>query len=194
MKFFLISLVIGMLASTQVVAQESGWMLRARAVQMKMEDNGTSGLGWSAEHKSLSAVDVSYFLNKNVAVELLWLPSQTHAVTAAGVSKGSFAASPHALVLQYHLIDWSRVQPYLGAGINNTQYSSGNFTGGETVDRSSWGVALQVGANFPIDKNWSVNIDMKKLYSQTDIESAGVHQGTLKLNPTLTGLGVGYRF
>ena len=194
MEKVLISLAIGMLASAQVVAQESGWMLRARAVQMNMEDNGTSGFGWSAEKKSLTAVDVSYFLNKNVAVELLWLPSQTHAVNAAGVSKGSFAASPHALVLQYHLTDWSRVQPYLGGGINNTQYSSANFTGGETVDRSSWGVALQMGANFPIDKNWSVNIDMKKLYSQTDIESSGVHQGTLKLNPTFTGLGVGYRF
>jgi outer membrane protein len=194
MKKVLISLAIGLLAATQVVAQESGWMLRARALQMKMQDNGASGLGWTAENKSLSAVDVSYFLNKNVAVELLWVPSQTHAVTAAGVSKGSFVASPHALILQYHLTDWSRVQPYLGAGINNTQYSSANFTGGETVDRSSWGVALQVGANFPIDKNWSVNIDMKKLYSQTDIESVGVHQGTLKLNPTVTGLGVGYRF
>ena len=194
MKKLLLLSIVGLLVSAGVAAQESGWMLRARAVQVKMEDNGTSGLGWTAENKSLMALDVSYFLNKNVAVELLWPSTQTHAVTAAGVNKGSFAVSPHALVLQYHLTDWPRIQPYLGAGINNTQYSSANFTGNETVDRSSWGAALQIGANFPVDKNWSINVDMKKLYSQTDIESSGVHQGTLKLNPTLMGVGVGYRF
>ena len=195
MKKVLISLAVGLLAASHVAAQESGWMLRARAVQVKMQDNDTSGLGWSAENKSLMAVDVSYFLNKNVAVELLWLPAQNHAVTSAGVNKGTFAVSPHALVLQYHLTDWARVQPYLGAGINNTQYSSANFTGNQVVDRSSWGAVLQMGANFPIDKNWSINVDMKKLYSQTDIESsAGATLGTLKRNPILTGVGVGYRF
>ena len=194
MKKVLISVAVSLLTIGHVAAQESGWMLRARAVQVKMQDNGTSGLGWTAENKSLIAVDASYFLNKNIAVELLWLPSQTHAVKTAAASQGTFSVSPHALVLQYHLTDWARVQPYWGAGINNTQYSSANFTGSKTVDRSSWGAALQIGANFPIDKNWSINVDMKKLYSQTDIESAGVQQGTLKLNPTLTGLGVGYRF
>ena len=195
MKKVLISLVLGVLTTSHVAAQESGWMLRARAVHMKMQDNGTSGLGWTAENKSLTAMDVSYFLNKNVAVELLWLPAQTHGVTSAGVNQGSFSASPHALVLQYHLTDWARVQPYLGAGINNTQYSSASFSSGQSVDRSSWGAALQIGANFPIDKNWSVNLDMKRLYSQTDIESgARAHLGTLKLNPTLTGVGMAYRF
>lgn len=195
MKKVLISLALGVLATSHGAAQESGWMLRARAVHMKMQDNGTSGLGWTAENKSLTALDASYFLNKNVAVELLWLPVQTHAVTSVGVKQGSFSASPHALVLQYHFTDWARVQPYFGAGINNTPYSSASFGRGQWVDRSSWGAALQIGANFPIDKHWSVNLDMKKLYSQTDIESsAGAHLGTLKLNPTLTGVGVGYRF
>lgn len=194
MKKVWISLLMAMLTTGHVVAQEGGWMLRARAVQMKMEDNGASGLGWNAENKSFVAVDASYFLNKNLAVELLWPASQNHAVTTAGVKQGTFSVSPHALMLQYHFTGWSCVQPYLGAGINNTQYSDASFTGGQTVDRSSWGAALQIGANFPIDKNWSINVDMKKLYSQTDIESAGVQQGTLKLNPTLTGVGVGYRF
>jgi len=194
MRHVWISLALGLLAAGHVSAQESGWMVRARAVQMKMQDNSGANFNWTAENKSLTAVDVSYFLNKNVAVEVVWLPSQTTAVTSAGTNKGAFAQSPHALVLQYHFTDWARVQPYLGAGLNNTLYSSANFLGGETVDRSSFGAALQIGANFPIDKNWSINVDMKKLYSQTDIENAGVHQGTLKLNPTFTGLGVGYRF
>jgi outer membrane protein len=194
MKHLLIFLAFGLWATGHVSAQESGWMVRARAVQMKMQDNSGTSFNWTAENKSLTALDVSYFLNKNVAVEVVWLPSQTTAVTSAGSLKGAFTQSPHALILQYHVTDWARVQPYVGAGLNNTVYSSANFTGGETVDRSSFGAALQVGVNVPLDKNWSINFDMKKLYSQTDIENAGVHQGTLKLNPTFTGVGVGYRF
>jgi len=195
MNKFLVAWVLGVFGVGSVAAQESGWMLRARAVQVKMQDNTGASFNWTAENKSLVALDASYFLNKNVAVELFWPSSQTHGVTSAGTNQGGFAISPHALVLQYHLTDWARVQPYFGAGINNTQYSSANFTNNQKVDRSSWGAALQVGANFPIDKNWSINIDMKKLYSQTDVESsAGAQLGTLKLNPMLTGVGVGYRF
>ena len=194
MKKILAMWVLALVGMGHVAAQESGWMVRARAVQMKMQDNAGANFDWTSENKSFAALDVSYFLNKNVAVEVVWLPSQTTSVTSAGANKGSFTQSPHALVLQYHFTDWARVQPYLGAGLNNTLYSSANFSGGETVDRSSFGAALQIGANFPVDKNWSVNVDMKKLYSQTDIERAGVQQGTIKLNPTFTGVGVGYRF
>ncbi len=194
MKQVLFSVIAVLLATSEVAAQESGWLLRARTLHVTMQDNGGAGLGWTAENKSLMAVDVSYFLNKNVAVELFWPASQSHAVTSSNANKGAFTASPHALVLQYHWTDWAQVQPYLGVGLNNTQYSSARFVGGQTVDRSSWGAALQAGANFPIDKNWSINLDMKKLYSQTDVETSGVHQGTLKLNPTYKGIGLGYRF
>lgn len=195
MNKFLAAWVLGVFTCGAAVAQESGWMLRARAVQVKMQDNTGASFNWTAENKSLVALDASYFLNKNVAVELLWPSSQTHAVTSAGANQGAFSVSPHALVLQYHVTDWARVQPYVGAGINNTQYGSANFSSNQKVDRSSWGAALQVGVNFPIDKNWLINIDMKKIYSQTDVESsAGSQLGTLKLNPTLTGVGVGYRF
>ena len=197
MKKVWMLLILCMYVASSALAQESGWMLRARALNMKSQNNTGANFDWTAENKSLLALDASYFLNKNVAVELLWLPSQNQAVTSAsaGSNPGSFSVSPHALLLQYHWSDWSRVQPYLGAGINNTQYSGANFTNNQTVDRSSWGAALQVGANFPLDKKWSINVDMKRIYSQTNIDgSNGALLGTFKLNPTLTGLGVGYRF
>jgi len=45
MKKTLMWMTLGLLAAGAVMAQESGWMLRARAVQMKMEDNGTNWPG-----------------------------------------------------------------------------------------------------------------------------------------------------
>ena len=43
-------------------------------------------------------------------------------------------------------------------------------------------------------KNWSLNIDVKKVYLKTNVYANGVSAGTLKVDPTLFGVGVGYRY
>jgi outer membrane protein len=53
---------------------------------------------------------------------------------------------------------------------------------------------LQAGVDFPIDKNLSFNIDFKKVNLKTDVYVGGVNKGVLKLDPTLIGVGLGYRF
>jgi outer membrane protein len=40
----------------------------------------------------------------------------------------------------------------------------------------------------------SLNIDVKKVYLKTHVYAGGVDAGTLKLDPVLLGVGVGYRF
>jgi outer membrane protein len=51
-----------------------------------------------------------------------------------------------------------------------------------------------LGADIPLDKNWSVNLDVKKAYIRTDVYSAGSSVGRLKVDPLLYAVGVGYRF
>jgi outer membrane protein len=48
--------------------------------------------------------------------------------------------------------------------------------------------------DFPLDKNWSLNFDVKKVYIRSNVFVGGVNQGTLKLDPLLVGVGLGYRF
>jgi outer membrane protein len=46
-----------------------------------------------------------------------------------------------------------------------------------------------------LTKQVSLNFDVKKVYIKTDVyTAAGVNAGTLKLDPVLVGVGVGYRF
>jgi outer membrane protein len=40
----------------------------------------------------------------------------------------------------------------------------------------------------------SLNFDVKKVYLKTNVYLNGVDKGTLKLDPVLVGVGVGYRF
>jgi outer membrane protein len=51
-----------------------------------------------------------------------------------------------------------------------------------------------VGFDYALDKNWSINFDVKKVYMKTDVSLAGQKIGDLKIDPVLVGVGVGYRF
>jgi outer membrane protein len=68
------------------------------------------------------------------------------------------------------------------------------LNGGANINSNSWGAALQAGIDMPIDKNLSFNIDVKKVNLKTDVFVGGDNKGVLKVDPTLIGVGLGYRF
>lgn len=179
-----------------VQAQESPWMVRFRATHLDMA-NKTTGtvatLGVNANDKTIPEVDVTYFFNKNVAAELILTVPQKQTVYAGTAALGTFKHLPPTLLAQYHFTDFNGFKPYVGAGINYTKISSVNMPG-YSLDSHSWGGALQAGVDIPLDKNWSLNFDVKKIYIKTDVYSGGSNAGTLKLNPVAASVGIGYRF
>jgi outer membrane protein len=178
-----------------VQAQETPWMVRARAVHLDMSNHDSTGLGLSVNNKTIPEVDVSYFFSPNVAAELILTVPQKQTVSSNGTSIGSFKHLPPTLLMQYHFTGLNGYKPYVGAGINYTDISKVNLLGGvATLDKDSWGGALQAGVDIPLDKNWSLNFDVKKVYIKTHVYAAGVNAGTLKLDPVMVGAGVGYRF
>lgn len=198
MKKIIIAATVGLLIAGQVAAQEGPWLLRARAVSLNMtNDNTTSVAGLGASNKTIPEVDVSYFLNKNVAAELiLTVPQQTHVVSAGG-DVGTFKALPPTLTMQYHFTDLKGYKPYVGAGVNFTKITHVNLASGTySLDNHSYGFAVQAGVDVPLTKQLSLNFDVKKVQIQTDVYVAatGAKAGTLKLDPTLIGVGIGYRF
>lgn len=178
-----------------VQAQETPWMVRARAVHLDMSNQDSTGLGLSVNNKTIPEVDVSYFFSPNVAAELILTVPQKQTVYSNGTSIGTFKHLPPTLLMHYHFTGLNGYKPYVGAGINYTDISKVNLLGGvATLDSHSWGGALQAGVDIPLDKNWSLNFDVKKVYIKTDVYAAGVNAGTLKLDPVLVGAGIGYRF
>jgi outer membrane protein len=175
-------------------AQETPWMVRAHAVHLDMANKDSTGLGLSADNKTIPAVDVSYFFAPNIATELILTVPQKQTVSSNGTSIGTFKHLPPTLLLQYHFTGVNGYKPYVGAGINYTDISKVSLPTGVTLDSHSWGGALQVGVDIPLDKHWSINFDVKKVYIKTDVYSTGTSIGTLKLDPMLVGAGVGYRF
>lgn len=196
MKKILIAAAVGMLVAGQVAAQESPWLVRARAVNMHMtNENSTPVGGLGVSNKAIPEVDVSYFFNKNVAAELiLTVPQQMQVVHATG-DVGTFKALPPTLTLQYHFTNFNGYKPYVGAGLNFTKITKVSL-GDYSLDNHSYGFALQAGVDVPLTKQVSLNFDIKKVQIQSDVYVAatGAKAGTLKLDPTLVGVGIGYRF
>jgi outer membrane protein len=83
----------------------------------------------------------------------------------------------------------------VGAGINYTRISSVNLlNGGADLENDSFGYAVQAGLDYAIDKNWSLNFDVKKVQIRSDVFIGGAKASRVKVDPVLLGVGVGYRF
>ena len=198
-KHAIAAALLGTVLCSATMAQqvtEGPWMVRARAVHLDSSNGDSTGLGLSMNNKWMPEVDISYFFNKNVAVELILTVPQKQKLSSSviGGEIGTFKHLPPTLTAQYHFTDLGSFKPYLGAGINYTRLSSVNLPAGVDVDRNSVGLALQAGVDIPLSKNLYLNLDVKKLQLKTDVSVGGVNQGEFKVNPVLVGVGLGWRF
>jgi len=186
------------LVSTQAFAQakEGPWMVRARAVNLSSANTDTTGLGLTVNDIVLPEVDVSYFFSPNLAVELILTVPQEHDVKANGTKLGTLSQLPPTLLAQYHF-NLKGYKPYVGAGINYTKFTTSDIKLGTTPvtpDASSWGGALQVGVDVPLSGNMYFNFDVKKVWIGTNINAGGASAGSLRVDPLLVGVGLGWRF
>ena len=200
-------------AALPAMAQEAqgDWLVRARAVRLDPANRSTAigALAVPADaitinSKTIPEIDVTYFFTPNIAAELvLTVPQKQHVTveqSALGgpVEIGTFKHLPPSLLLQYHFIPNGTFRPYVGAGLNYTRISSTRLavpTVGELqLEHDSFGLALGAGVDIAIAKNVFLNFDVKKLQIRTDVKLAGTTLSTVKVDPWLIGVGIGYRF
>lgn len=183
------------------MAQESPWQVRVRAVHIdtanKSDPVGATGASdrLHVSDKTIPELDISYFFTPNIAAELVLTVPQKHTVYLDGARIGTFKHLPPSLLLQYHFSPRSTISPYVGAGINYTRISSVKLLNGAgSLENDSVGLALQAGLDYKLDKNWSINFDLKKVQIRSDVMVSGAKVSKVKIDPYLIGIGVGYRF
>jgi outer membrane protein len=191
---------LGMLAGN-AMAEQSPWMVRARAVHLDPADKSdpVGGVGASdrigVSSKTIPEVDISYFFSPNLSAELVLTYPQKHDVTLDGAKIGTFKHLPPTLLAQYRFMPDAQLNPYVGAGINYTTMSKVDLLNGAGgLEHKSFGLALQAGVDYKIDKNWSLNFDVKKVQIRSDVFISGAKVSNVQVDPWLVGVGVGYRF
>lgn len=204
-KSAVLSAILGLAATAGLMhtatAQESPWLVRARAVRIAPanESDPVGGVGASdrlhVSDKWIPEVDISYFFTPHWAAELVLTVPQKHTVTLDGASIGTFKHLPPTLTGQYHFLPGAAIDPYVGAGINYTLMSKVDLLGGAArLEHDSTGLALQAGLDIKLDARWSFNADIKKLQIRSDVDIGGVRASRVKVDPLLLGAGFGYRF
>ncbi|MDR7378571.1 outer membrane protein [Rhodoferax ferrireducens] len=196
MKKSLLAAALCVLVSASAYAQsatEGPWLVRARAVHLDSANGDTTPLALSINNKWLPELDISYFFTPQIAAELVLTVPQKQTLSAGGTPIGSFKHLPPTLTVQYHF-QANGFKPYVGAGLNYTRISAVNLPAGVSVDRNSFGPALQAGVDIPLAKNLYFNLDVKKVYIRTDVAAGGSKLGTFKVDPVLFGIGLGWRF
>jgi outer membrane protein len=207
-KAFLLTsgLIISNLFATSVLAsseEQSPWQVRFRAVNIMPDESANiNPIGGSVDisNRIVPEMDISYFFTPNVAVELV-LATAKHKVKAQGTSLGDVDLGtvwhlPPTLLLQYHFTPESQFSPYIGAGVNYTLFYNADSGAANDIDYgSSFGPALQVGMDYKLDKNWFLNVDLKKVWISPDVKiNGGAIRADVDINPWIFGIGFGYRF
>jgi outer membrane protein len=179
------------------VAPWSRWIVGARLVNVY--PNVSSSLsGFDVKDQWTGELDSTYFFTPNIAVEgsITWAKQD---VTFNGTGVGALKMMPVTFTAQYHFTDLGAWKPYIGGGFNYTYFYERNLgnNAGASVNRDSWGGALQVGVDYQIQRNWYVNFDAKYLWINNDVRLNNFNTGnssSLDINPWLFGIGFRYRF
>lgn len=174
-----------------------GWMLRVRGIGVIPDEDGTGPLdGLDISDAVVPELDISYFFTKNIAVELILATAPHDIELADGTEVGDIWLLPPTLTLQYHF-DMGAFKPYVGAGVNYTVFYNEDATAPFTdleLD-NSFGWALQAGFDYHLEGNWFFNVDVKKLWLETEATTEGVAVSEdVDIDPWVIGVGFGYKF
>jgi outer membrane protein len=189
-------------AATTAFAGDSPWQIRGRLLAVVPDESATiSPIGGDVDidDSFVPEIDFTYFFTENWAAELI-LATTPHDVThtPTGLDLGETWLLPPTVTVQYHFQPRDpSFRPYVGVGVNYTIFfnEGDDAAAGIDVDYDdNFGFALQAGADFPINERWSVNVDVKKIFLNTDvtIEPIGV-RADVDIDPLIIGVGLTYR-
>ncbi len=199
------ALIMAGITSVSAAKEAGDLLMRGRAIYVVPDEDATTSIGGNVgiNNDIVPELDFTYFVTDNIGVELI-LATTKHHVTAvdtalgASASLGSVMLLPPTLTLQYHFNPKGDFSPYIGAGVNYTFYYDESAPGGAITDidyDDGFGVALQAGFDYKIDEKWSFNVDVKKIWLNTDVKvNGGAVTADVDIQPWIFGVGVGYTF
>lgn len=231
-KTLLAILMASAFAPAVAMAEQGDWVVRLRAAHINADEDSKLGRltndAWGGgaansvlnqgaelevESNTIPELDISYYVTKNIALELILAVGSKHDVNIhkngdvgqavpGSHDLGEVNVLPPTLTVQWHFMPDQMFDPYVGAGINYTRFmdNSLDLAGNQIrVDRNSWGPAIQAGFDINLKDGWLINADIKKLWIDTDVKmnlaGAGYRKiDELDIDPWVFGIGIGKKF
>jgi outer membrane protein len=201
----LLGAVFGAVQSADAQFYAGDKLIRMRALGV-IPDVSVSGDILDATASITPELDLTYFLTSNLSVEVIAGVTET-AIKAKGPlavagDVGDAWILPPTVMLQYHLGNIGGINPYVGVGVNYTvffnQHGAGPLTANKLDIDNAWGLAVGGGFDMPLGNTLFLNVDVKKIFLETDAHVSGGLLGTgtvpdVQIDPLLIGVGIGYR-
>ncbi len=182
---------------------------------------GVAGSGVDVKNNAQLGLTGTYMLTDNFGIEVLAATPFQHDIVATGsiASFGKIGSTKHlppTFSAQYYFTGSdSKINPYVGIGVNYTTFFSNKTTQnlndavaavtGLTVTSTSmklddsFGVAFEAGVDFNLDNNWVLNVSVWKADIDTTAKinvnnGAANAQVDVNIDPIVYMIGVGYTF
>lgn len=158
-----------------------------------------TGLKAAVSDAVVPSIGVTYFFTDNIAAEVIATTTR-HTIKAQGpgtdIEVKKTWVLPPVVSLQYHFMPDAKFSPYLGAGVGYMAFYSGSDRNGFHLKlKNGFGTALQAGADVALDGPWSANLDVKKVFFETDAtDSVNGLKSKVHLDPWVVSVGAGYKF
>jgi len=204
-KSIIAILVAGLMAPALSFAEKGDFVVRARVTHISPDESSklkaisTLDHSLEVESNTIPEIDFSYYITKNIAAELILATGSRHDVNIVGSAAqklGSVNLLPPTLTAQWHFNPDQTIDPYVGAGVSYIRAMDRNLNLGATgitVDRNMFGPALQAGVDYNLQDKWLVNIDVKKIWFKTDVNTTSKIDN-LDVDPWVVSFGVGKKF
>jgi outer membrane protein len=218
MKKTLLTIALLSTFSTAALANQAGDILIRGGATMVSPDSGQStillsgadsGLALSVGDDTQLGLNFVYFFDSNWAIELLAATPFDHDIELHAAGATTLLADtkqlPPTLSALYYFNTGSAFKPYVGVGINYTVFFDNSFTAtysdagfSDLELDNSFGYAVQIGADYEIDKNWSVNVSARYIDISTDASFAvggdNIGSASVDVNPMVYSVMLGYKF
>ncbi|WP_217541519.1 outer membrane protein OmpW [Vibrio metschnikovii] len=206
--------VLTALASTSVLAHQQGDILvRAGIASVVPNDSSDKILGsqneLSVNSNTQLGLTLGYMLTDNFSIELLAATPFSHKISTDLGNLGDIGKTKHlppTVMVQYYFGEaGSTWRPYVGAGVNYTNFFDEKFNDtGKTAGLSdlklddSWGLAANVGVDYMLDDNWFFNASVWYANIETTAKynhaTLGAQSTDVKINPWVFMISGGYKF
>lgn len=160
------------------------------------------------QNNTLVTLDVGYDVTPDWTLRTTLGKPPTTTFSAGGTlppaptgTLGKIVYAPFLATATYNLGNFGALRPYIGGGLAYAvalKTTDGDIVGVKVKD--AWGPVLQLGAELPLSGNWSLYADVRKVFLTMKASGTAPALGnppvsaSIKMNPEVYSIGVGYRF
>lgn len=184
------------LAAPALAQSQGDWTFGIGVANVNPKSNNGTLAGAPADIDDATAVQFTgeYFIQDNLGIELLLATPFEHDINVGGVKAGTTKQLPPTLSLNYHFPTQGVIKPFLGIGLNYTTFFDESSPLGTLKLDDSFGFALNAGADWQINDNGALRLNVRYIDIETDATLDGASIGTAEIDPIVVGLSYVHRF